>query len=56
MDTTFEWPTPPYFKAAASHKNEAETCVLYLRDGHKVLGDLLQFSPDTSQLVFLPTQ
>lgn len=57
MDNTFEWPTPPYFKAAIpSAGNEAETCVLYLRDGHKVLGDLLQFSPEASQLVFLPTR
>ena len=56
MDNTFEWPTPPYFKAATSTNNDAETCVLYMRDGHKVLGDLLQFSPETSQLVFLPTR
>lgn len=57
MDTTFEWPTPPYFKAAVpSAGNEAETCVLYMRDGHKVLGDLLTFSSESPQLVFLPTR
>jgi type II secretory ATPase GspE/PulE/Tfp pilus assembly ATPase PilB-like protein len=57
MDTKFEWPTPPYFKAAVpSAGNEAETCVLYMRDGRKVLGDLLAFSPETTQLVFLPTR
>jgi type II secretory ATPase GspE/PulE/Tfp pilus assembly ATPase PilB-like protein len=57
MDTTFEWPTPPYFQAAApAAATEAETCVLYLRDGHKVLGDLLAFSSEAPQLVFLPTR
>lgn len=57
MDTAFEWPTPPYFKTAGlADPNESETCVLYLHDGHKVLGDLLQFAPDAHQLVFLPTR
>lgn len=57
MDSLLEWPTPPYFKdATVGAADQAETCVLYLRDGRKILGDLLQFSPQAAQLVFLPTR
>ncbi|HWU82492.1 MAG TPA: ATPase, T2SS/T4P/T4SS family [Methylophilaceae bacterium] len=57
MDALLEWPTPPYFKdVAVGAADQAETCVLYLRDGRKILGELLQFSPQATQLVFLPTR
>ena len=53
----FEWPTPPYFNLAAeSHVGEPETCLIYMRDGTKLLGDLIQFLPDESSILFLPTR
>ena len=53
MNTSFEWPTPPYFSLAAdTDKNEPENCVLYLRNGDKVLGELAQFSQTSPEFLF----
>ena len=52
----FEWPTPPYFNFTHNlDKNESETCLIYMRDGTKVLGELIQFLPEESSIVFLST-
>ncbi len=54
--TAFEWPTPPYFNFMHDRDStEAETCLIYLRDGTKTLGNLIQFLPEQSSIVFLPT-
>ncbi len=53
----FEWPTPPYFNFTHHRETtESETCLVYMRDGSKVLGELIQFLPDESSIVFLSTQ
>jgi type II secretory ATPase GspE/PulE/Tfp pilus assembly ATPase PilB-like protein len=53
----FEWPTPPYFHFDHdNHPNKPETCLIYLRNGTKTLGDLIQFLPEESSIVFLPTR
>ncbi|HYN53610.1 MAG TPA: hypothetical protein VES38_02760 [Methylotenera sp.] len=53
----FEWPTPPYFNLAIdSNVEEPETCLIYMRDGTKVLGDLIEFQPEESSILFLPTR
>jgi type II secretory ATPase GspE/PulE/Tfp pilus assembly ATPase PilB-like protein len=53
----FEWPTPPYFHFDHdNHPNKPETCLIYLRNGTKTLGDLIQFLPEKSSIVFLPTR
>lgn len=52
----FEWPTPPYFQINLSKKNEPETCLIYLRDGTKILGDLIRFMPEESSILFLSTR
>lgn len=53
----FKWPTPPYFHFDQdSNPNKPETCLIYLRNGSKILGDLIQFLPEESGIVFLPTR
>ncbi len=53
----FEWPTPPYFNVAIeSDVGEPETCLIYMRNGTKVLGNLIQFLPEESSILFLPTR
>ncbi len=52
----FEWPTPPYFHFNQDLKIEPETCLIYLRDGTKVLGDLIRFMPEESSILFLSTR
>ena len=55
--TAFEWPTPPYFNFATHGvAGKPETCLIYLRNNTKVLGDLIQFMPDDSSILFLPTR
>lgn len=52
----FEWPTPPYFHFDHAHNpRKSETCLIYLRNGSKILGDLIQFLPEESSILFLPT-
>lgn len=52
----FEWPTPPYFHFDHAHNpSKAETCLIYLRNGTKILGELIQFLPEESSILFLPT-
>lgn len=52
----FEWPTPPYFNFTHDRDITAsETCLIYMRDGTKVLGELIQFLPEEASIVFLPT-
>jgi type II secretory ATPase GspE/PulE/Tfp pilus assembly ATPase PilB-like protein len=53
----FEWPTPPYFHFDHDNSpNKPETCLIYLRNGSKILGDLIQHLPEESSIVFLPTR
>jgi type II secretory ATPase GspE/PulE/Tfp pilus assembly ATPase PilB-like protein len=55
--TTFEWPTPPYFGFAQdSGKTDPESCLLYLRNGKKILGTLTCFVPEESSLEFMPSR
>lgn len=55
--TSFKWPTPPYFSFnPGAEKTGPETCLIYLGNGDKVLGDLIRFSPEESSIVFLPTR
>jgi type II secretory ATPase GspE/PulE/Tfp pilus assembly ATPase PilB-like protein len=57
METSFEWPTPPYFAfAPGSERSGPEACLVYLRSGSKLLGNLVRFSPQESSIVFLPTR
>ncbi|MGH8583588.1 MAG: hypothetical protein ACREWG_12560 [Gammaproteobacteria bacterium] len=57
MDTTIEWPTPPYFTfAPGSEKTGPEGCLIYMRRGNKVLGNLIRFSPEESSIEFQPTR
>ena len=52
----FEWPTPNYFNFTHDDDlSESETCLVYRRDGTKVLGELIQFLPKESSIVFLHT-
>lgn len=56
-DIAFEWPTPPYFTfAESSEKTGPETCLIYFRDGKKLLGHLDRFLPEELSLVFQPTR
>ncbi len=53
----FEWPTPPYFHFELDkNSTKPETCLIYLRNGTKILGDLIQFLPEESSILFLPTR
>src|SRR6267378_1800000 len=57
METSFEWPHPPYFAfAPGSEKSGPEACLVYLRNGSKLLGNLIRFSPEESSVVFQPTR
>jgi len=57
METSFEWPHPPYFAfAPGSEKGGPEACLVYLRNGSKLLGNLIRFSPEESSVVFQPTR
>ena len=51
----FEWPTPPYFHFDEDHSPEADTCLIYLRDGTKMLGEHVRFLPDDSCITYLST-
>src|SRR6266852_2298658 len=56
-ESSFEWPTPPYFAAApGSEKTGPEACLIYMRSGGKVLGNLIRFSPEESSIEFQPTR
>lgn len=50
----FEWPTPPYFHFGEK-SHELDPCLIYMRDGTKVLGDQVRFIPEESSIVFLST-
>ena len=51
-----DWPTPNYFNFTHDDDlSESETCLVYKRDGTKVLGELVQFLPKESSIVFLHT-
>lgn len=55
--TAFDWPLPPYFQAIHDgHKDGPETCLIYMRNGSKALGELIRFVPEESSLLFLPTR
>lgn len=55
--TAFQWPTPPYFDFIHDSDHPSpETCLVYLRSGTKILGDLVRFMPEESSILFLPTR
>ena len=55
METLFDWPTPPYFTfSPGSEKTGPESCLIYLRSGTKLLGNLIHFAPGESVIVFQP--
>jgi type II secretory ATPase GspE/PulE/Tfp pilus assembly ATPase PilB-like protein len=55
MEARFDWPTPPYFAFAhGSERTGPETCLIYLCNGSKLMGNLISFSPDESSIVFQP--
>lgn len=55
--TAFDWPLPPYFHAIHDgHEDGPETCLIYMRNGSKALGELIRFVPEESSLLFLPTR
>lgn len=57
LEPLFEWPTPDYFNISpTSVTTGPETCLIYLRNGKKVLGELIRFSPEESSIVFMPTR
>ncbi len=46
----FEWPTPPYFNFTHDRDVKgSETCLIYMRDGTKILGELIQVSTGSSK-------
>jgi len=57
LEPSLEWPTPDYFNTGpTSVTTGQETCLIYLRNGKKVLGELIRFSPEESSIVFMPTR
>jgi type II secretory ATPase GspE/PulE/Tfp pilus assembly ATPase PilB-like protein len=58
VESLFEWPKPDYFNygPAPTAKPGNETCLIYMRNGKKALGDLIRFSPKESSIVFTPTR
>lgn len=57
LTTAFEWPTPPYFSFSGGNPMPGpEPCLIYLRDGKKMLGGLEHFMPDDTDIVFHPTR
>jgi type II secretory ATPase GspE/PulE/Tfp pilus assembly ATPase PilB-like protein len=48
-----EWPKPPYFSFAAGNESSShEICLIYQFDGKKLLGQLIEFMPDTNTLIY----
>lgn len=50
--STFKWPSPPFYsftkeEATADHSG----CVIYYTNGNKIVGNLMQFAPETSLVV-----
>lgn len=57
LSTAFEWPTPPYFSFSGGNPQPGpEPCLIYFRDGRKLLGGLERFVPDDPDIVFQPTR
>jgi type II secretory ATPase GspE/PulE/Tfp pilus assembly ATPase PilB-like protein len=55
--SAFEWPIPPYFHAIQDgHHDGPETCLVYLKNGSKALGELIRFVPEEASILFLPTR
>lgn len=51
--TTFVWPTPPYFDIAIdTDVPTSDSCLLYMRNGTKTIGKILQFTPEDSGILF----
>jgi type II secretory ATPase GspE/PulE/Tfp pilus assembly ATPase PilB-like protein len=48
----FSWPAPPYYEFTDPQAATAWECMLILRNGSKVAGELLDFFPDDAQLMF----
>ncbi|WP_049821866.1 GspE/PulE family protein [Methylovorus sp. MP688] len=52
-ESVIEWPKPPYFSFAANGESPAnEICLIYLFDGKKLLGQLIEFMPDANTLIY----
>lgn len=55
--TAFEWPIPPYFHAIEDDRRDGpETCLVYLSNGSKLLGELVRYMPHDASILFLPTR
>ena len=54
-NTEFEWPAPPYFHLAPDATGtDSKACYLYMRDGSKIIGNLVKFIPEEASLMFAP--
>lgn len=52
-----DWPTPPYFSFDAGKSAAGpESCLLYMLDAKKALGDLISLAADGSSIVFLSSR
>lgn len=53
MSEEFKWPMPPQFSAPhLAGVSAAQDCLIVLKDGQKLVGNLLHFTPDEGQLEF----
>ena len=53
MSEEFKWPMPPQFSAPhLSGIANAQDCLIVLKDGQKLVGNLLRFTPDDGRLEF----
>lgn len=55
MQTQFKWPAPPFY-AYVTETDPADQAlaVIYYSTGSKIVGVLLQFAPETGQVILLP--
>lgn len=54
-NTEFEWPAPPYFNIVLNvTEADSKVCYLYMRDGSKILGNLVKFLPEEASILFSP--
>ena len=53
MSEEFKWPMPPQFSAPhLAGVSAAQDCLIVLKDGQKLVGNLLRFIPDEARLEF----
>ena len=53
-ESLIEWPLPPFHEAVDEPAPVFESAVVTCRDGRKVIGRLMRFSPATGTVEFLP--